>query len=76
MGIAYNNQGNTAKEIESYKKAIELDPDYADAYNNRAVAYYYMKEYDKAWDDVYKTQSLGNQVHPGFLKALREASGR
>ena len=110
MGIAYNNQGNTAKEIESYKKAIELDPDdagaynnlgnayrkqgnltkaiesyekaielkpdYAIAYNNRAVAYYYMKEYDKAWDDVYKTQSLGNQVHPGFLKALREASGR
>ena len=76
MGIAYNNQGNTAKEIESYKKAIELDPDYADAYNNRAVAYYYMKEYDKAWDDVYKAQSLGYQLHPGFLKDLREASGR
>jgi tetratricopeptide (TPR) repeat protein len=76
MGFVYYDQGNYTKAIELYEKAIELDPDYAKAYYNRAVAYYYMKEYDKAWDDVYKTQSLGNQVHPGFLKALREASGR
>ncbi len=76
LGLAYYDQGNHTKAIELWEKAIELDPELAMAYNNRAVAYYYMKEYDKAWDDVYKTQSLGNQVHPGFLKALREASGR
>jgi hypothetical protein len=28
------------------------------------------------WDDVHKAQNLGYTVHPGFLKALRQASGR
>jgi hypothetical protein len=32
--------------------------------------------YEKAWDDVHKAEGLGWQVHPEFLKALREASGR
>jgi len=48
----------------------------AEAYYNRGIAYYSRKEYDKAWDDVYKAQGLGFQIHPGFLKLLREASGR
>ena len=36
----------------------------------------FQKEYEKAWGDVHKTQSLGIQAHPDFLRALREASGR
>ena len=39
MGIAYADQGNTAKEIESYKKAIELDPDDAAACYNLGNTY-------------------------------------
>ena len=62
--------------ISDYNKAIELNPRYAEVYNNRAVTYYLQEQYDKAWEDVYKAQSLGKQVHPGFIKALREASGR
>ena len=34
------------------------------------------REYDKVWEDVHKAQSLGLLVRAGFLKALREASGR
>jgi hypothetical protein len=41
---------------------------------NRAIAYAITGEYDKAWEDVHKVQSLGSQVHPEFLEALREAS--
>jgi hypothetical protein len=48
----------------------------AKAYNNRGLAYYYKREYDKAWEDVHKVQSLGQQIHPEFLKILRKASGR
>jgi hypothetical protein len=33
-------------------------------------------EYDKAWEDVNKAQSLGYHVSPEFLKDLREALGR
>ena len=75
-GGAYGNKGEYDQAISDYNKAIELNPKLAEAYNNRGVAYYFKKEYDKAWEDVYKAQSLGVQVHPGFLKALREASGR
>lgn len=57
-------------------KAIKMNPKYAMAYNNRGVAYYHKGEYDKAWEDVRKAQSLGHQVRPRFLKSLREASGR
>jgi len=33
-------------------------------------------EYDGAWYDVHKAQSLGYSVSPGFLKTLRETVGR
>jgi len=46
------------------------------AYNNRGVVYYFAKEYDKAWADVHKAEALGGVVHPGFLDALKKASGR
>ena len=48
----------------------------ANVYNNRGVAYYLQGDYKKAWEDVHKVESLGDQVHPDFLKALRDASGR
>ena len=52
-----------------------MNPKYAMAYNNRGIAYYHKGEYDKAWEDVHKAQSLGLQVPPEFIKDLREASG-
>jgi len=78
LGLTYDNQGNYTKASKLYDKAIELDPDFASAYNNRAIIYYRKEEYDKAWNDVNKAHSLGGQVqvHPGFLEAIREASGR
>jgi len=74
-GIVYDSKGQYDKAISDYTKAIEINPKYAEAYNNRAVSYYYKGEYDKAWEDVHKAQSLGHQVHPGFLKALRGPKG-
>jgi tetratricopeptide (TPR) repeat protein len=76
-GIAYQKKRQYDKAISDYSKAIEINPRYADAYNNRGNAYGEGKgQHDKAWDDVKKAQDLGYQIHPGFLKALREASGR
>ena len=46
-----------------------------EAYSNRGLAYFYIKEYDKAWNDIKKAQALGVQILPEFLKMLREASG-
>ena len=75
-GNAYANKGQYDKAISDYTKAIDLNPRFAEAYYNRGVVYFYKRDYEKAWDDVHKVQNLGNNVHPEFLKALREASGR
>ncbi len=34
LGIAYNASNDTKKAEEAYKKAIEIDPNYSDAYTN------------------------------------------
>ena len=39
------------KAIEAYSRAIELNPNYADAYNNRGIAYGQQGEFDRAIED-------------------------
>jgi tetratricopeptide (TPR) repeat protein len=76
-GMANLRKGENDQAIADYTKAIEIDQQrFAVAYAERAVIYFVKKEYDKAWEDVSKAESLGQEVRPGFLKALREASGR
>ena len=75
-GVAYGQKGEYDQAISDCNKALEINPDFAEAYHNRGIIYYVKKEYDKTWEDVHKVQSLGHHVHPEFLKALREDSGR
>ena len=75
--MAYSRKKEYDQAIADYTKAIEIDAQrFAVAYAERALIYYVEKEYDKAWEDVHKAESLGVEVRPGFLKTLREASGR
>ena len=62
--------------ITDCNKAIEINPRDDVAYLNRALSYYFKGDYDNAWEDVHKLESLGYEVHPELLKALREDSGR
>ena len=76
-GMANLRKSENDQAIADYTSAIEIDPQrFAVAYAERALIYFVKKEYDKAWEDVHKAQSLGQEVREGFLKALREASGR
>ena len=75
-GFAYWGKEEYDKAIEDYDRLIQLRPDNATYYYARGMVYYHKEEYDKAWDDVHKAQSLGQQIHPGFINNLREASGR
>ena len=76
-GVAYaEGRREYDKAISDYDKAIEINPSFGKAIFIRGVANYFKGEYSKAWEDVDKAQKLGYQVHPGFLKALSEASGR
>lgn len=75
--MGYHRKKEYDKVIADYTRAIEIDPKrFSVAYAERALIYFVKKEYDKAWEDVHKAESLGQEVREGFLKALREASGR
>jgi tetratricopeptide (TPR) repeat protein len=50
-GVAYRIQGDIAKAIADYGRAIRLHSKFAFAYNNRGVAYDYKGDYDRAIED-------------------------
>ena len=45
--------------ISDYNKAIELDPNNASAYYNRAISKYYTNDLNGACEDAKKSTSLG-----------------
>ncbi len=60
--------------ISLLRKPPEINPMDTNTSYNQEIVYYQKGEYDRAWEDATKAQSLGHQVHPEFLKVLREES--
>jgi tetratricopeptide (TPR) repeat protein len=76
-GLAYREgEGDYGRAIHDFDMATEIDPKFAEAYYSRGIAYQREGQYEKAWEDVHEAHSLGYEVDQGFLKALREATGR
>ena len=65
-GFSASEANETDKAIEYYSKAIELKPDYAEAYNNRGNIFAEKKQYDKALEDYSKAIEL----KPDYAKAF------
>jgi tetratricopeptide (TPR) repeat protein len=59
-------QGNCDQAIADYTRAIELNPDLAEAYNNRAYIYMVKKEYALALPDLDRAL----QLRPNYVNAL------
>ncbi len=81
-GNAYDDLGDSERAIKDYGRAIELRPEFAPAYLNRAVAYYRNAAYDKALADVKTCKELGRNLIPpemrsqlSELEALLKAPG-
>ncbi|MBM3244171.1 MAG: hypothetical protein FJZ15_00035 [Candidatus Omnitrophica bacterium] len=64
------------KVISIFSEAIKNKPNYGGAYYNRAIAYFFKKDYDKCWSDVKKAEGFGLKFDPAFIKSLKEVSGR
>ncbi|MFC2024283.1 tetratricopeptide repeat protein [Chloroflexota bacterium] len=62
-----NNQGRYDEAIEECNKAIEFDPNLADAYVNRATAYGYKRQYDLAIDDCNKAIELDPNLAEAYV---------
>jgi LysM repeat protein len=77
-GIEFGKQNKFPKAVESFDKAIKLNPNRADFYASRGHANYYMKQYPKAIDDYTKAI----EKNPNFALAYsmrglsRTRSGR
>ncbi len=65
LGVSYQNQKEYLKAIEAYKKVIELDPNYGEAYNNLAILYQEIGDDHRAFE-IYKKLI---QISPQYEKA-------
>ena len=70
-GDVFTSQGKIDNAISDYSKAIEINPNDGEAYNNRAIIYYGKKEYAKAWEDTQRAKELGYSVSSQFIENLK-----
>jgi len=69
-GICHSIIGNTARSIADFDRAIEFDPDYALAYDERGYAYAQLEQYRRAIDDY--TRAIELYPEPvAYLHGLR-----
>ena len=57
-GVCYYNKGDYDQAIADCTKAIEVDPNYHNAYDNRGVSYHKKEMYGKAIEDYSKAIEL------------------
>jgi hypothetical protein len=62
--------------ISVFSEAIKKNPQSSGAYYNRAIAYFYKKDYQRCWQDVQVAESLGCKFSLDFLNALEKVSPR
>jgi len=64
-GVAYYELGRYSEAVESFKQAIRINPDYAEAHYNLGVAYYKLGRYSEAVE-AYK-QAI--RINPDYAEA-------
>ena len=60
--------GNLPEAFDDYTKAIELNPNFAEAYYNRGLVQIYMKDTRKGCLDISKSGELGIEDAYDVLK--------
>ncbi len=80
---AYNNIGNIEanrqnfrRAIDYFSQALEIDGDYGDARRNRALAYYYIRDYTKAKYDLDYLKEHNQLYNKHLYNELRKLLGR
>ena len=59
LGLAQSDTGDLQGSIASYTKALQLKPDYYEAYTNRGIDYNLLGEYQQALGDFNQAIKLG-----------------
>jgi tetratricopeptide (TPR) repeat protein len=61
LGRQFDSEGNYEEAIRNYTQAIEMNPQYLDAYRDRAYLYHCNGDYDEAIQDYTKAIELDTQ---------------
>ena len=65
-GWAYRRKKDYDRALDDYNRAIQLKPDYAEAFNGRGLAYYGKKEYEQAIQDYSQAILLKHDYAEAF----------
>ncbi len=65
-GVAFYNQKEFSKAIQSYQKVIELDPTYVEAYNNLGIIYQTIGDADRAFAAYQKATEINPRYQKGY----------
>ncbi len=78
LGVSYQNQKDYFKAIGAYKKAIELDPAYTEAYNNLGLLYQEIGDDNNAFEIFQKLIKINPQYEKAYnnLGILLYQNGR
>src|SRR5262249_20378251 len=77
-GATYSRLGRPDKALADLSRAIELDPNHADAWNNRGVAYSLMGELDKAVNAFSRSIELApndGEAVQGYVRRAEANAG-
>ena len=72
LGLAHSKNGKLDEAIENYTKAIELKPDYAEAYYYRGGAFLRLGEREKAKSDLATARNMGSDAIIAIDKILQD----
>jgi tetratricopeptide (TPR) repeat protein len=68
-GVVLAMAGKNQEALEAFTKAIELNPKYAEAYNNRVIAYLKLGNYQQAIRDYDKAIKLDPKNAMAYSKS-------
>jgi tetratricopeptide (TPR) repeat protein len=63
-------KGANTQALADYDQALKIDPKFGWAYNNRALVYYNMEDFQKALEELRQAQAAGYKVDPEFVKMV------